>query len=82
LNFKADMGSSSRILLIGATGYIGRRVAKASLDLGHPTFLLVRESTASSNSEKAQLLGSFKASGANLVHGSLEDHASLVEAVK
>jgi uncharacterized protein YbjT (DUF2867 family) len=62
------MGSSSRILLIGATGYIGRRVAKASLDLGHPTFLLVRESTASSNSEKAQLLESFKASGANIVH--------------
>nr|ABK23528.1 unknown [Picea sitchensis] len=76
------MGISSRILLIGATGYIGRRVAKASLDLGHPTFLLVRESTASSNSEKAQLLDSFKASGANIVHGSLEDHASLVEAVK
>nr|ABK26927.1 unknown [Picea sitchensis] len=76
------MGSSSRILLIGATGYIGRRLAKASLDLGHPTFLLVRESTTSSNSEKAQLLESFKASGANIVHGSLEDHANLVEAVK
>eukprot|EP00253_Pinus_taeda_P008643 PITA_08643 len=76
------MGSRSRILLIGATGYIGRHVAKASLDLGHHTFLLVRESTASSNSEKAQLLESFKASGANIVHGSIDDHASLVEAVK
>ena len=68
LNFKASMGSSSRILIIGATGYLGRHVAKASLDLAHPTFLLVRESTASSNSEKAQLLESFKASGANILH--------------
>jgi uncharacterized protein YbjT (DUF2867 family) len=76
------MGSSSRILIIGATGYIGRHVAKASLALGHPTFLLVRDSTASSKPEKAQLLDSFKASGANILNGSLEDHASLVEAVK
>nr|ABK21730.1 unknown [Picea sitchensis] len=76
------MGGSSRILIIGATGYIGRHVAKASLALGHPTFLLVRDSTASSKPEKAQLLDSFKASGANILNGSLEDHASLVEAVK
>jgi len=76
------MGSISRILIIGATGYIGRHVAKASLALGHPTFLLVRDATASSKPEKAQLLDSFKASGANILNGSLEDHASLVEAVK
>nr|AAF64179.1 phenylcoumaran benzylic ether reductase homolog TH4 [Tsuga heterophylla] len=76
------MGSKSRVLIIGGTGYIGRHVAKASLDLGHPTFLLLRESTPSSNSEKAQLVESFKASGAKILHGSIEDHASLVEAVK
>lgn len=76
------MGSSSRILIIGATGYIGRHIAKASLALGHPTHLLVRDSTASSNSEKDQLLESFKASGANIVHGSLEDYSSLVEAIR
>nr|ABK26024.1 unknown [Picea sitchensis] len=75
------MASSSRILIIGATGYIGRHMAKASLALGHPTFLLVRES-APANQEKAQLLESFKAAGANLVQGSVEDHASLVEAIK
>lgn len=67
MNFKAEMGSS-RVLIIGATGYIGRHVARASLDLGHPTFLLARESTASSNAEKAQLLESFKASGAIILH--------------
>uniref|UniRef100_A0A0C9S3Q4 TSA: Wollemia nobilis Ref_Wollemi_Transcript_14834_1258 transcribed RNA sequence n=1 Tax=Wollemia nobilis TaxID=56998 RepID=A0A0C9S3Q4_9CONI len=78
----SDRGEmASRILLIGGTGYIGKHVAKASLALGHPTFLLVRDSTPS-NPQKAQLLESFKASGATLVHGSLEDHASLVEAMK
>nr|CCC55425.1 phenylcoumaran benzylic ether reductase [Pinus pinaster] len=76
------MGSSSRILIIGAAGYIGRHVAKASLALGHPTFLLIRDSTASAKPDKAQLLDSFKTAGANLIGGSLEDHASLVEAVK
>jgi NAD dependent epimerase/dehydratase family enzyme len=46
---------SSRILIIGSTGHIGRYIAKASIAFGHPTFLLVRESTINS-SEKAMLL--------------------------
>lgn len=74
--------SGSRILIIGATGYIGRYIAKASLDSGHPTFLLVRKFTSTSNHEKAKLLESFKISGANILYGSLEDHASLVDAIK
>jgi len=73
--------SKSRILIIGATGYIGSHFTKASLAEGHPTFLLVRESAASSP-EKAKLLESFHASGANILHGSLDDYASLVEALK
>ncbi|GLJ19421.1 hypothetical protein SUGI_0350340 [Cryptomeria japonica] len=72
---------NSRILIIGATGYIGRHVVNASLAQGHPTFLLVRSSTAS-NPEKAQLLDSFKSSGATILHGSIDDYASLVEAIK
>jgi NAD dependent epimerase/dehydratase family enzyme len=62
------MAGSSTILIVRATGYIGRHITKASLALGHPTFLLVRESTASYNSDKVQLLESFKVSGANIVH--------------
>eukprot|EP00253_Pinus_taeda_P002908 PITA_02908 len=74
----------SRILIVGATGYIGRHIAKASLDFGHPTFLLVRDSasTVASKPEKVQLLESFEASGANILHGSLEDFWSVVEAIK
>lgn len=73
--------ASSRILIIGGTGSIGRYIAKASIANGHPTFVLVRESTAS-NPEKAQLLESFKASGITLVQGSLDDYTSLLEAIK
>jgi uncharacterized protein YbjT (DUF2867 family) len=74
---------SSRILIIGSTGHIGRYIAKASIAFGHPTFLLVRESTTNSlKSEKAKLLESFESAGANILHGSMEDHASLVEAIK
>jgi uncharacterized protein YbjT (DUF2867 family) len=61
------MANRSKILIIGGTGYIGRHISKASLALGHPTFLLVREATAS-NPEKAKLLESFKASGAIILH--------------
>ena len=68
-------------MIIGGTGYIGRHVARASAALGHPTFVLVRESTVSDPS-KAQLVESFKSSGITIVHGSLDDHASLVEAIK
>lgn len=74
--------SSSRILIIGATGYIGCHIAKASLTFGHPTFLLAEESMPSSSPEKAQLLESLKASGANILHGSVEDYGSVVEAIK
>lgn len=75
--------SNNRILIIGATGYIGRYIAKASLAFGHPTFLLVRESTASSSdSEKAHFLESLKALGANILLGTVEDYASVVEAIK
>lgn len=72
---------SSRILIIGGTGSIGRYIAKASIANGHPTFVLVRDSTAS-NPQKTQLLESFKTSGITLIQGSLDNYGSLVAAIK
>ncbi|MED6204338.1 hypothetical protein PIB30_008153 [Stylosanthes scabra] len=72
---------SSKILVIGGTGYIGKFVVEASAKAGHPTFLLVRESTLS-NPDKASILDKFKALGVNLVSGDLYDHESLVKAIK
>lgn len=73
--------ASSRILIIGGTGSIGRYIAKASIANGHATFVLIRDSTPS-NPQKAQLLESFKASGITLLHGSLDNYGSLVAAIK
>lgn len=71
----------SRVLLVGATGYLGKRLVKASLANGHPTFVLLRPEIGV-DIEKIQLLLSFKEQGAKLVKASFSDHQSLVDAVK
>ncbi|CAI9115475.1 OLC1v1016380C1 [Oldenlandia corymbosa var. corymbosa] len=76
------MAEKSKILIIGGTGSIGRYVVEASLKEGHPTFVLVRESTVSSDPVKANLVETFKTSGVTLVYGDLFDHGSLVKAIK
>ncbi|PWA67633.1 isoflavone reductase-like protein [Artemisia annua] len=71
----------SKILIIGGTGYIGKFVVEASAKAGHPTFILVRETT-TLDPVKGQLIESFKNSGVTLVYGDLYDHESLVKAIK
>ncbi|KAE8770157.1 Isoflavone reductase-like protein [Hordeum vulgare] len=71
----------SKVLVVGGTGYIGRRIVRASLAHGHRTFILTRPEIGL-NIDKLQLLLSFKAQGARLVEASMEDHRSLVAAVK
>ncbi|XP_023754236.1 isoflavone reductase homolog isoform X2 [Lactuca sativa] len=73
--------SKSKILVVGGTGYIGKRIVKASLAQGHPTFVLMRREIGY-EVEKLQTLLSFKQQGARLVEGSFSDHQSLVNAVK
>ncbi|KAF5190448.1 Isoflavone reductase-like protein, partial [Thalictrum thalictroides] len=75
------MAEKSKILFIGGTGYIGKFIVEASLKAGHPTFLLVRESSVS-DPVKGKVIGDFKNSGATLVYGDLYDHESLVKAIK
>ncbi|XP_059457191.1 phenylcoumaran benzylic ether reductase POP1-like [Corylus avellana] len=75
------MAEKSKILIIGGTGYIGKYIVEASAKAGHPTFALVRESTAS-NPEKSHVIESFKSSGATLVYGDIYHHESLVKAIK
>ncbi|XP_071733674.1 eugenol synthase 1-like [Rutidosis leptorrhynchoides] len=75
------MSDKSKILIIGGTGYIGKFIVEASAKAGHPTFVLVRESTLSDPS-KSSLLGSFKNSGVTFIKGDLYDHQSLVKAIK
>eukprot|EP00249_Psilotum_nudum_P030384 c42960_g1_i1 orf=376-1302(-) len=75
------MTEPSRVLIVGVTGYIGRHIAKASLALGHPTFLLVRPEIAS-DIRKVEIIISLKISGARILEGSIHDHASLLVALR
>ncbi|XP_059443747.1 isoflavone reductase homolog [Corylus avellana] len=71
----------SKVLVVGGTGYIGKRIVMASLAQGHATYVLRRPETGL-DIDKAQMLLSFKRRGAHLVEGSFSDHRSLVDAVK
>ncbi|CAI9762559.1 unnamed protein product [Fraxinus pennsylvanica] len=73
--------AKSRVLVVGGTGYIGKRIINASLAEGHPTYVL-RRSEIGLDIDKLQILLSFKQKGARLVDGSFFDHRSLVDAVK
>lgn len=77
---KTIMGKS-KVLVVGGTGYIGRRIVKASLEQGHETYVLQRPDIGL-ETEKVQMLLSFKKLGAHLVEGSFSNHQSLVDAVK
>nr|GFB27001.1 NAD(P)-binding domain-containing protein [Tanacetum cinerariifolium] len=75
------MSLKRKVLIVGGTGYIGKRLVKASLEHGHETYVLQRREIGV-DVEKVQMLLSFKKQGARLVTGSFDDHRSLVEAVK
>ncbi|XP_021833163.1 isoflavone reductase homolog [Prunus avium] len=71
----------SKVLVVGGTGYLGRRIVSASLSRGHPTYVLQRPEI-SLDIDKIQILLAFKKQGAHLVEGSFSDLESLVRAVK
>ncbi|KAM0028865.1 putative NmrA-like domain, NAD(P)-binding domain superfamily [Helianthus debilis subsp. tardiflorus] len=75
------MTEKSKILIIGGTGYIGKFIVEASAKAGHPTFVLVRESTLSDPS-KSSLIDSFNNSGVTIIPGDLYDHERLINAIK
>ncbi|BAD81277.1 putative isoflavone reductase homolog IRL [Oryza sativa Japonica Group] len=78
--------ASSRILVIGGTGRLGRHLVTASLDAGHPTAVLVRRpATAGARADspvKAKLTEELCDNGARLVYGDVNDHDILVAAIK
>ncbi|KAJ7953368.1 Isoflavone reductase-like [Quillaja saponaria] len=71
----------SKVLVVGGTGYMGKRIVKASLAQGHETYVLQRPEIGL-DIDKLQMLLSFKKQGAHLVEASFSDHRSLVDAIK
>ncbi|XP_016572121.2 phenylcoumaran benzylic ether reductase TP7 isoform X2 [Capsicum annuum] len=59
---------ASKILVIGATGRMGKHVVQSSVKAGHTTFVLVRRSTLESDPAKANLVDSFKNLGVTILH--------------
>nr|AAL85023.1 putative NAD(P)H oxidoreductase, isoflavone reductase [Arabidopsis thaliana] len=75
------MTSKSKILFIGGTGYIGKYIVEASARSGHPTLVLVRNSTLTSPS-RSSTIENFKNLGVQFLLGDLDDHTSLVNSIK
>nr|ABV02071.1 Isoflavone reductase [Fagopyrum cymosum] len=73
--------AKGKVLVVGGTGYIGRRLVEASLRQGHETFVLQRPEICF-DIDKIQTLLALKKKGARVVEGSFSDHRSLVQAVK
>ncbi|KAG8378427.1 hypothetical protein BUALT_Bualt08G0136200 [Buddleja alternifolia] len=65
--------NESKILIFGGTGYIGSHMVKASIKLGHPTYVFTRPL-----SDKTALLNDFESMGAIIVKGALDEHDKLV----
>nr|QPF70281.1 eugenol synthase 3 [Ocimum basilicum] len=77
----AEKKSKSKILVIGATGYIGKFLVEASARDDHPTFALVREASAK-NPDNSKIFQSFEELKVTILYGDLHDHESLVRAIK
>ncbi|KAF3445388.1 hypothetical protein FNV43_RR10564 [Rhamnella rubrinervis] len=73
-----DSAGKFRILIFGGTGYIGKHMVKASILLGHPTYVYSRPRTPQTSPSKLDLLHDFQSMGVTLVHGELEEKEKLV----
>ena len=70
----------TRVLIAGATGFIGQFVAHASLQSGRRTYVLVRPGHALVS--KAKALKSLQDDGAIVLHGSIDDKENMVKILK
>jgi uncharacterized protein YbjT (DUF2867 family) len=71
---------SQRVLLVGATGRLGRHFVSALREQDHTVVALARNDSDGTGSDRRRLLESFSQDGVVLVDGNLEDEASLKRA--
>ena len=76
LKAKANMerGEGSKILVIGGSGYIGKYMVKASVSLGHPTYVYSRQLTPHSSPSKRELIQQFQSIGVTIVYVRVYTH--------
>ena len=61
----------NKILVFGGTGYIGKYMVKASISLGHPTFVYTHPINSKTPNSKIQLCKEFNSIGVTLVEVNL-----------
>lgn len=71
---------SQRVLVVGATGRLGRNVVDALIELGHSAVCLVRNEAGGTDPNRSGLLERFQQKGATIIEGQLEDEACLEQA--
>ncbi|KAL9225787.1 hypothetical protein vseg_001674 [Gypsophila vaccaria] len=70
-NIPKDPKGSHRTLIVGATGFMGRFIAEASLESGRPTYVLVRPNSAGPT--KSNVIQVLQEKGAIAIRGVMND---------
>ncbi|XP_020985562.1 isoeugenol synthase 1 [Arachis duranensis] len=81
INYDDNEKKKNKILIFAANGYLGKFIVKASLSMGHPTYVYVRPSKPN-DSSKLQVLKDLQSLGVTIFQGELDDHKKLVSALK
>ncbi|KAK4357566.1 hypothetical protein RND71_023176 [Anisodus tanguticus] len=74
-------GKGGRILIIGATGFIGQFIAQANLDANRRTYILVR-SFQDNFHPKVKDIKAFEDKGAIILHGAIKDQEFMEELLR
>ncbi|XP_031267451.1 eugenol synthase 1-like [Pistacia vera] len=74
--------TKDKILIFGGTGYIGKYVVKASVSLGHKTYVYARPISEKTSLSKLQLHKEFQSLGVIIVQGELDEHEKLVTVIR
>ncbi|KAK1587898.1 hypothetical protein Q3G72_018046 [Acer saccharum] len=72
----------SKIVIFGGTGYIGKYMVKASVFLGHQTFVYARPITPHTTPTKLQLHKEFHSMDVTIVQGEVEEHEKMVSVLR
>ena len=63
---------TSKILIFGGTGYLGKYMVKASVSMGHKTYVYARPITTQSSPAKIGIRKEFQAMGVTIVQVSID----------
>ncbi|KAJ6360594.1 hypothetical protein OIU77_004584 [Salix suchowensis] len=72
----------SRILIFGGTGYIGKYMVRASVSMGHKTYVYARPITTQSSPAKIGIHKEFQAMGVTIVQGDLDEQEKIVSVLR